>query len=56
MFCGNTSVAGSIALLVNKDRRAFLESALKKMTYLQLAESKAFMGCFLKNLDFSPEF
>ena len=49
-------VTGSIALLINKDRRTFLESALKKMTYLQLAESKAFMGCFLKNLDFSPEF
>ena len=41
--------------ITGKVRRAFLEAALKKMIYLQLAESKVFMNCFLKNLNF-PSF
>ncbi len=52
LFCGNTSVSGSAILLVDKNQRAFLEQALKKIIYVQLAESKAFMKCFLKNLNF----
>jgi uncharacterized 2Fe-2S/4Fe-4S cluster protein (DUF4445 family) len=51
-FCGNTSIAGSTVLLIDKNQRGFLEKALKKITYLQLAELKTFVNCFLKNLNF----
>ena len=55
VFCGNASIDGSILLLTNTDKRLFLETALKKMVYLQLAKSPNFINCFLKSLNFSSQ-
>jgi uncharacterized 2Fe-2S/4Fe-4S cluster protein (DUF4445 family) len=52
VFCGNTSIDGSTILLTNRNQWAFIEEALNKMVYLQLAESPKFLDCFLRNLNF----
>lgn len=51
-FCGNTSLAGSLMLLTDRDLRAFLQTEAAKMTYIHLATSPKFMSCFMENLNF----
>ena len=51
-FLGNTSAAGSTALLTQKNNRVFIEEALDSIRYVSLAESKDFMDCFIKSLNF----
>jgi len=51
-FCGNASIDGSIALLRDKNNRAFIEEALSEMEHVQLASQPHFMSCFLESLQF----
>ncbi len=51
-FCGNASIDGSTALLVDKDTRAYIETGLKEMTYVELASQPKFMKHFVKSLQF----
>ena len=54
IFCGNASIDGSTRLLTQGTQRLFLEKALNKMEYLQLADSPDFMNCFVTSLGFPP--